>query len=73
MCRDHRSATDRHYRVADDRTAGYHGDPSVSAVRGAYMPRVHVLIDDVSRLQHVPHSNVHPVRVQDAQDTGGLQ
>lgn len=73
MCRDHRGATHRHYRVADDRAAGYHGDPSISVVRGAHVPGVDVLVDDVPRLQHVPDSDVHPVRVQDPQDPGGLQ
>jgi len=59
--------------MADDRAAGYHGDPSVSAIRGAYMSRVHVFADDVSRLQHVPDSDVHFVRVQNPQDSRRLQ
>lgn len=71
--RDYCSPTHRHYRVADDRTTGHHRDPSVSPVCGADMPRVYVLADDVPRLQHVPDLDVYLVRVQDAQNPGGLQ
>lgn len=59
--------------MADDRAARHDGDPSVSTIRGANVPRVHVLLDDVPGLQHVPDSDVHSVRVQDTQDPGGLQ
>jgi len=37
------------------------------------VPRIHVLADDVPRVQHVPDPDVHSVRIQDAQDPGGLQ
>jgi len=61
--RNHRGPTRRYYCMADDRAARHDGDPSVSAIRSADVPRVHVLADDVSGLQHVPDSDVHPVRV----------
>lgn len=59
--------------MADDRTAGYHRDPSLSAVCGADVPRVYVFADDVSRLQHVLDLDVYLIRVQDAQNPGGFQ
>lgn len=59
--------------MADNRAARHHGDPSLSTVRSAHVSRVHVLADDVSRLQHVSNPDVHPVRVQDAQNPRRLQ
>jgi len=37
------------------------------------VPRIHVLIDDVPRVQHVPDPDVHSICIQDTQDPGGLQ
>ena len=37
------------------------------------MPGLDIFIDDVSGLQHDPHSNVHFVRFQDSQNTGEFQ
>lgn len=73
LCRDNRSPAHRHYRVADNRAARYHRDSPISAVRGADVPRLHVLPDDVSGLQHVPDTDVHPICIQDPQDPGGFQ
>lgn len=60
-------------RLADLREARREGDLPAAADSGADVRRLHLLADDVARVQHVPHPAVHSVRLQDPQDSRELQ
>lgn len=59
--------------LAYNRAAGHLGDLSLPADGRPHLSGLDFRPHDVARLQHAAHPPVHPLRVQDAQDTGEFQ
>ena len=72
-CRYHVCSSCGSGNLVDNRATRYKRNLSTSTISRAHLSCIHVFADDVSSLQHVPHSHVYSVRFQDSQNSGKFQ